>query len=219
MATRVLETTANVVAFGIGTAVISNFLSNVFISGTLNYLWGMINSLQIVAHFPLINILMPANCQVLFRVIVKIVTFDWIPIDGFMDSVEKIFKGKVDIELSDNFAEFQYETTDPIQNLQFNFVFLLSLMIVPVLIRLVELVVMEYEEGTYRVQEFKRRHIYWNMFLRFFLQAYLELAITGFIRVKAYSYDSWPDTFLTIFAIGIVLLIATYMIGSVLFLR
>ena len=44
------------------TALISNFLMNVLISGSLNLLWGMINSLQILTHFPLINVLMPANC-------------------------------------------------------------------------------------------------------------------------------------------------------------
>ena len=147
-ATRVLQTASNVVAFGIGTAVITNFLSNVFISGTLNYLWGMINCLQIIAHFPLINILMPANCQVLFLVVVKIATFDLIPVDGFMESVEQIFDGKYDLNLSDNFAEFGYETTDPVQNLQINFVFLLSLIVVPILLKLVELAVLKYEEGT-----------------------------------------------------------------------
>ena len=65
------------------TAIISNFLINLLISGPLNLLWGMI-----MTHFPLINVLMPANTQMLFSVLVKIATFDVIPVDGIMEKLD-----------------------------------------------------------------------------------------------------------------------------------
>ena len=42
-------------------AVIVNFLFNFLLSGSLNQLWGMINGLQVIVHFPLLGIKFPAN--------------------------------------------------------------------------------------------------------------------------------------------------------------
>ena len=86
------------------TSLVSNFIANILISGALNYLWGMINCLQIVAHFPMINVLMPANCQMLFMIVVKIATFDLIPVDGIMEGLDKLIVTKGDAyEMQHNF--------------------------------------------------------------------------------------------------------------------
>ena len=65
---------------GANTALGVNMASNVFLSGALNLFWGLINCLQIIAHFPLINIRMPANCFMMYRVIIKIATFELIDV-------------------------------------------------------------------------------------------------------------------------------------------
>ena len=59
---ELMDDAKSVVDVTVKTVVISNFVFNILISGALSYLWGLINSLQIVSHFPLINVLMPANC-------------------------------------------------------------------------------------------------------------------------------------------------------------
>ena len=46
--------------------LIGNFLLNLLLSGAMNLLWGLLHAVQIVAHFPLINIMMPPNAQILF---------------------------------------------------------------------------------------------------------------------------------------------------------
>ena len=46
--------------------MVGNFAVNLLLSGAMNMLWGLLHSMQIVAHFPLINIMMPGNAQVLF---------------------------------------------------------------------------------------------------------------------------------------------------------
>ena len=61
-ATDVLDKGAKAVHSVTTTAIISNFVINILISGSLNLLWGMINCLQIISYFPLINVLVPANC-------------------------------------------------------------------------------------------------------------------------------------------------------------
>ena len=69
------------------TTLISHFIINIMISGALSYLWGLINCLQIVSHFPLINVHMPANCQLLYGMLIKAATFDIVPVDGIMDFI------------------------------------------------------------------------------------------------------------------------------------
>ena len=65
-------------------ALIGNFAANLLLSGALNVLWGLLHAMQIVAHFPLINVMMPSNARMLFQVIIKIATFDIIPTEAFI---------------------------------------------------------------------------------------------------------------------------------------
>ena len=45
----------------------------------------MINSLQIVAHLPLINIPLPANVYFTFDLLIQFVSFDFFPIHEYID--------------------------------------------------------------------------------------------------------------------------------------
>ena len=74
--------------------------------------------MQIIAHFPLINVLMPANCQMLFSIFIKIVTFDLIPIDQLMERVSEMYETEPEpFPIKDNFVHFEYYSTDTIRNL------------------------------------------------------------------------------------------------------
>ena len=48
-------------------------------------LFGMINTLQIIAYMPLNNISLPGNCYYMFDVIVSIVSFDFFPMHEYFD--------------------------------------------------------------------------------------------------------------------------------------
>ena len=99
-------------------AMIGNFATNLFLSGAMTYLWGLLNSLQIVAHFPLINIMMPANAQMIFKTLIQIATFEFIPIESFIEhSEETMGIENEEFALTDNFADYGFDSTDPIRNL------------------------------------------------------------------------------------------------------
>ena len=51
-------------------ALVGNFFLNLVLSGAMTFLWGMLNCMQIVAHFDLVNISMPANAHILFKILV-----------------------------------------------------------------------------------------------------------------------------------------------------
>ena len=69
-------------------AVVGHFMLNLLLSSTMTFLWGLLNSLQVVSHFPLINILMPANAHYTFETFMLLATFQTIPTGDILESIE-----------------------------------------------------------------------------------------------------------------------------------
>ena len=86
-------------------------------------IWGTINSLQITAHVPLFNIKMPANLQDDFKILIDVVTFDYL--NYFVENEDF---GQSETEaFNENFNYLKYDTINIIQNmfsLQFFILFL-----------------------------------------------------------------------------------------------
>lgn len=57
----------------------ATFFVNLALAGSLQNIWGMINSLQIVLHFPAINVNMPANVANFMNTMIGVTTIDVIP--------------------------------------------------------------------------------------------------------------------------------------------
>jgi len=55
----------------------SNFVLNLFISASLNQLWAMINTQQLIVMMPLFQIEMPANAGIFFANVMEIASFDF----------------------------------------------------------------------------------------------------------------------------------------------
>ena len=53
---------------------------------SLNYLWGLLNGVAMIAYLPLINVNFPANFMLVLEKVIKFVTFDIFPeIDAIND--------------------------------------------------------------------------------------------------------------------------------------
>lgn len=59
-------------------------------SGSLQYLWGMINTLQLIVHVPLFTLWFPANAAYMYSFIITISNFNIIP-DGITEKVYSVF--------------------------------------------------------------------------------------------------------------------------------
>ena len=57
----------------------SSFVLNLLLVASLSLLWGLINSLQLVTHFPLVNFIFPPNAKTYFGIMFEIGNFDIIP--------------------------------------------------------------------------------------------------------------------------------------------
>ena len=201
------------------TVVISNFVLNILISGALSYLWGLINCLQIVSHFPLINVLMPANCRLLFSILIKMATFDLLPVDGIMEFIAEILTATDDSSMVEqNFNEFGFDTTDPIQNLGVIFLFLAGLTVTPIVFRLLQFALSWSTVASKALIKFKTTVLIWNTYLRFVLEAFFELSIVGFLRIQTYRTNTTEDAILTFCAALLITMLAVFMVSSPFFL-
>ena len=68
--------------------LIASVVINLLLSGILSMILGMINSLQIIIHFPLLSIAMPANSEIVYSALIPIVTFDLLETYG--DKLTKV---------------------------------------------------------------------------------------------------------------------------------
>jgi len=97
-------------AYGAMVSLILNWL----LSFSLSQLWGMVNSLQIVVHFPLVNVEYPANAKLVFSYFIKIASFDMLPTDK-INSV--FFQFYEETAISVNLEEQGYDKRNFIENL------------------------------------------------------------------------------------------------------
>ena len=76
----------------------SSFVLNLLLVASLSLLWGLINSLQLVTHFPLVNFIFPPNAKTYFGIMFEIGNFDIIP----TEQIEVIINNEIgDADMSE----------------------------------------------------------------------------------------------------------------------
>ena len=129
--------------------------------------------------------------------------------------MKKVVSGTDDSNMvGENFHNFDYESTDPIQNLDILFIVFSILLITPIIFKLIELLARCSDSATRIIHRFKTTVLYWNTYIRFLLEAFLELSIACLLRVKAIRIGTTDDKILTAYAIVILLLLSVFMVGS-----
>lgn len=58
-----------------------NLSMQFFMSVSMQLMWGMLNTLQILVHMPLLNVSYPSNAQMVCTAIIDLVNFKIIPTD------------------------------------------------------------------------------------------------------------------------------------------
>ena len=125
---------------------------------------------------------------------------------------------KNEFVLSENFEDFGFESSDTIRNLQVLFLFILFLVALPIVILLLRAMFFwdsRCERGLIKVQG----KIFWSTYIRFMLEAFLELCMTSLLRVEHLVFDSGSEIFLSVLSLFILALIALFLIGSFVYLQ
>ena len=93
-------------------------------STALNYLWGMINGVQILSIMPLVDCDMPGNAQSFFMQIYKIASFDLVDVSFLTIRISDKLKLNENMDsISNRMQGFGFNTTSQINNLGIVFVF------------------------------------------------------------------------------------------------
>ena len=100
-----------------------NAFLNLLLSASLNYLWSMINTLQIILYMPLFKLSVPGNVGAFYNFLMMIASFDIIPTQKIYD-----YFGWHDVQnkLSQNFVDEGYTSALFIYNVG-SILFLLAL--------------------------------------------------------------------------------------------
>ena len=88
-------------------ALVGNVFINILLSGAMTFLWGLLHCMQIVAHFDLVNNMMPANAHQFFKILVSIATLDLLLSDVVIEEIENgIGVTNDDFALTKSFVDF-----------------------------------------------------------------------------------------------------------------
>ena len=138
--------------------------------------------------------------------IIKVATFDLIPTESATRWItDNIFKTADEFEIPDNFSEFGYNSTNTVANLQFVFFFMLFITIVPLLLAFLK-VCIGWNEKIVAVIEKIKANLYWNFYLRFIMEAYMELSIAHLLKLVVFKFSTVVDAILTVFSLTSLLL-------------
>jgi hypothetical protein len=80
------------VATGVTGSLVINFFLALVLKFSMKYVWGIVHFLQIVTHMPMLMPILPANNQIVLKLIYDVARLNIIPKEYFFNAV-KWFKG------------------------------------------------------------------------------------------------------------------------------
>ena len=167
-----------------GTAATSAALgANILMSGAMSQVWGMINGLQLFVHFPMFDIEFPMFAQAIVSQLITIASFDVLPTDDLflaMGAPEEDEPEEGDL----NYKAYNigYESNILIVNLGTLFITLIVMLSCPICIFCTR----PYKQKS---RWLNRKHesigpsLRGNMWIRFVMEAFLDISISGTINV------------------------------------
>jgi len=165
----------------------SNVVLNWILSYSLNMLWGIISSMQIVVHFPLTSVAYPANASLFNSYFLTIATFDVLPTDDINAYFFTFHDGE---PIAKNFEDFGYEKRNFIQNLGSIYYFFPLVAIWLLLLVLLKLLALSGFSGPQKWYLWLKNKLFWNFLLRLLIESYLELHLSSTINAANLYWSS-----------------------------
>jgi hypothetical protein len=101
----------------------TNLILSIVAGVSMKKLWTMISSLQIIVHYPMLKIAMPANLLKMLNAIVEIVNLGLVPKKYIKDFISK-FANQTMSSTSETFKNSGYESDNILENLGIFLLFL-----------------------------------------------------------------------------------------------
>ena len=180
-------------------------------------LWGLINSLQLVTHFPLANAPYPDNAAIYFGALLELASFDLIPTDWAEDEIDDKVgdanKSESDFVASEHLSQSTIDAGYDNQNILTSNIVNYAL---AAALGFATILVLIFRAFCYKVDWVKNclqkiwRFFFWNFVIRFVVETAIELLISNFVRLLAFRSDSWYETFLSSVSICSIAILGIY---------
>jgi hypothetical protein len=174
----------------------SNMALNIILSASLQQLWSMINTQQIIVLMPLFTIKLPPNAGVFFGFIMQIASFDILPTEGFYD---KYFNMDDTTAINENFESVGLTSTLFLYNVGSLIVVILS---IPLLLFVV-LLMKPFRRCSGRINRYHNklsRYMMWGHPITVMQESYTVALICAMLNVVYPTYETWGDIISTVFA-------------------
>jgi len=117
----------------------------IFMSVSMQLLWGMVNTLQLVIHMNMLSVMIPANAQFFLSFIVNIVNFKIIPTKDIINSLLGLKDKMKKSDVSPEFQQTGYESSNMAQNLGLLLLAVIGLLVVVGLVLLLRLLAKKFD--------------------------------------------------------------------------
>ena len=151
----------------------------------------------------------------MFILIHEIADFSIFPVEDIVDELESTIGIVNDgFILTENFKEFELDSTDLSRNLQIIILVIIGLLILPI-VSLLLWCLLSWSTRCKRWLTKAGRVIFWNTYIRFGLESYLELAIVSFLRLKKLSFGSASAIFNSCLSLVLLITLGFLLPGSI----
>ena len=123
-----------------------------------------------------------------------------------------------DFYLTESFLDFQFDSSGPIRNLQVMFLAMLLLAAIPIVLLVLRAVFFWNKKAISCIVIVKDK-IFYNAYLRFGLEAYLELSLSSILRFRNFTFGTSSENFHSIFAMILFAAVLAYLAFSLFFLQ
>ncbi|TNV85876.1 hypothetical protein FGO68_gene7100 [Halteria grandinella] len=130
----------NQAGIGLKSLLYANFGMNLIMAASMQLLWGLINSLQLVVRTPLMGMKFPSHTKAFFSSFVMLTNFDILPSS---DLNELVFGFESD-EYEDNYTDLGYDSLNTVDNIGSFLYYLILILSVIILAKITQLIGIEF---------------------------------------------------------------------------
>jgi hypothetical protein len=140
-----MEKAGSVASSSMNYMLYGNLGLQIFMSVSMQLLWGMVNTLQLVIHMNMLSVMIPANVQFFLSFVVNIVNFKIVPTKDIINSLLGLKDKMKKSDVSPEFQQTGYESSNMAQNLGLLLLAIIGLVVVVGLVLLLRLLAKKYE--------------------------------------------------------------------------
>lgn len=174
--------TGGTYAFSIGSIVVQLILS-----GSLYYVWGMIEGLQIVESFGLFYAKVPGNTSSFLKNTQSLSTFNIVDLGPLRESLMYFPESDA---FSLKFLSEGYENIFVVSLLEAQFFYILVVWIVITLDMILLALSYKWPKIQNCREKWTKKHLYWNGLVRFFMEIYLCLTLFSLVNLMNMVWDT-----------------------------